>query len=266
MKHTVPGIAVFLMFCSGALAQEWQQRGDWAEVFDAAGVTGTIVVFDERTGSRQIHNAARATERFIPASTFKVPHALFALDAGVVTDEFQVFRWDGTQHEIASWNRNQDLRASMRNSAVWVYQIFAQQIGESAERGYLERIDYGNADPSGDLVSFWLDGKLGISAEEQVSFLRRLYRNELPFQLSDQRLVKDVIIVEAGRDWILRAKTGWGARTDPQVGWWVGWVERTEGAVFFALNIEMPDGAADLPKRESIARDILRSIQALPSQ
>ncbi len=264
MKHVVPGLALMLACFTGVCAQEWQPREEWADVFDAAGVTGTIVVMDERSGSWQVHNPARATERFIPASTFKIPHALFALDAGVVTDEFQVFRWDGTQHEIASWNQDQDLRASMRNSAVWVYQLIAEQIGEPAERRYLERIGYGNADPSGALVSFWLDGKLAISATEQVAFLRRLYRNELPFQLSDQRLVKDVIVVEAGRDWILRAKTGWGARADPQVGWWVGWVERTEGAVFFALNIEMPNAAADLSKRESIAREILRSIQALP--
>jgi len=73
-----------------------------------------------------------------------------------------------------------------------------------------------------------------------------------------------VMIVEAGRDWILRAKTGWQARLDPQVGWWVGWVERPAGPVFFALNISMPNGSADLPKREGIARAILRSIDAMP--
>ena len=55
---------------------------------------------------------------------------------------------------------------------------------------------------------------------EQVDFLRKLYRNELPFKVEHQRLVKDIMIVEAGRDWILRAKTGWQARVEPQIGWW----------------------------------------------
>ena len=50
---------------------------------------------------------------------------------------------------------------------------------------------------------FWLDGALRISAMEQVDFLRKLYRNELPFKVEHQRLVKDIMIVEAGRDWIL---------------------------------------------------------------
>ena len=68
-----------------------------------------------------------------------------------------------------------------------------------------------------------------ISAMEQVDFLRKLYRNELPFKVEHQRLVKDIMIVEAGRDWILRAKTGWQARVEPQIGWWVGWSRRRPG-------------------------------------
>jgi beta-lactamase class D len=251
-----------------AEAEAWSVRADWGRIFEQAGVRGTIVVVDERSdpASRWVHDQARARTRFIPASTFKIPHALFALEAGVVRDEFQVFRWDGTRRDIEAWNRDQDLRSSMRNSVVWVYQQIAREIGEDGERRYLQRIGYGNADPSGGIDRFWLDGKLAISAEEQVAFLRRLYRNELPFRVEHQRLVKDILVVEAGRDWILRAKTGWQGRLEPQVGWWVGWVEWPAGPVFFALDIDMPNGADDLPKREAIGRAVLRSIGALPSE
>ncbi|MBS1200457.1 MAG: Beta-lactamase [Proteobacteria bacterium] len=242
----------------------WAPRPDWSAFFEQAGAQGTIAVVDERDGRQWVHDEARARTRFVPASTFKVPHALIALDAGLVRDEFQVFRWDGVDRDLAPWNRDQDLRSSMRNSTVWVYQGFARALGAARERDYLQRIGYGTADPSGDIERFWLDGALRISAIEQVAFLRRLYRNELPFRVEHQRLVKDILIVEADRDWILRAKTGWAGRTEPQVGWWVGWVERPEGAVFFALNIDMPRGIEDAPKREAIARRALQSIAALP--
>jgi beta-lactamase class D len=249
-----------------AAAGSWQERPDWAGFFSEAGVGGTIVVVDERSGARWVHDGKRAATRYVPASTFKIPHTLFALDTGVMRDEFQVFKWDGEVRSIDSWNRDQDLRSSMRNSVVWVYQQTARAIGEEAQRRYLEKIAYGNADPSGGVDRFWLEGPLLISAVEQVDFLQRLYRNALPFRLGHQRLVKDLMIVEAGRDWILRAKTGWQARMEPQVGWWVGWVERPDGTVFFALNIEMPGQAMDLPKREAIARAVLRSIGALPGE
>lgn len=259
-------MALLAIVPTGTAADRWQERPGWARFFQQAGVGGTIVVVDQRAGgnARLVHDTARAGTRFIPASTFKIAHALFALDAGIVRDEFQVFRWDGAQRDIESWNRDQDLRSSMRNSTVWVYQQFARELGEQRERRYLREIGYGNADPSGGIDTFWLGGNLRISAEEQLAFLQRLYRNELPFRVEHQRLVKDVMIVEAGRNWILRAKTGWQARVQPQVGWWVGWVEWPEGPVFFAINIDMPRGAEDLPKREGIAREVLKLIGALP--
>ena len=268
MARTVAAMIV-LFFCHLANAQ-WQEDPGWAGIFDAAEAEGTIAVLDQRGDENHYwgHNVVRAGQRYIPASTFKVPHALLALDTGVVRDEFQVFEWDGEKRWLDAWNRDQDLRSSMRNSVVWVYQKFARQIGEAREREYMERIDYGNADPSGGIDQFWLDGSLKISAIEQVEFLCKLYFNELPFAVGHQRLVKDLMINEAGnewtREWILRAKTGWSTSSDLGIGWWVGWVEWPEGPVFFALNIDMPNGGEDAPKRTGIAREVLRSIKALP--
>jgi len=83
----------------------------------------------------------------------------------------------------------------------------------------------------------------------------------LPFAKEHQLLVKDMMINEAGKEWILRAKTGWEGR----FGWWVGYVEWPTGPVFFALNIDTPERMADLYKREAIVRDILQSMGALPA-
>ena len=67
------------------------------------------------------------------------------------------------------------------------------------------------------------------------------------------------MVKQATSDWILRAKTGWEGR----YGWWVGWVETPEGAVFFALNIDTPRRLEDLPKREQIVRAVLHSMGLL---
>ncbi len=241
-----------------------QERFDWSRFFEEFDATGTIVVVDEREKSsiEWVHGKERASKRFSPASTFKIAHALIALDAGVVRDEFHVFEWDGVDRDFAGHNRDQDLRSAMRVSALWVFEQFAKEIGEEAARRYLEQLDYGNADPTTDEGAYWVDGNLAISAHEQIAFLKRLYRNELPFKTEHQRLVKDVMIVEAGRDWILRAKTGWEGR----MGWWIGWIEWPTGPVFFALNIDTPNRLGDLAKREQITRAILRSIDAVPTQ
>lgn len=263
LKTFMAGTLALALAPANALADAWQERSDWSEIFRVNEVSGTLLVVDKRNGNATtlVHDGERARERFVPASTFKIPHTLFALDAGVAEDEFQVFAWDGVERSIPPWNADQDLRSGMRSSVVWLYQQFARELGEERERRYLEAIDYGNAEIGDDLENFWLDeGMLEISAEEQIEFLERLYRNELPFDEADQRLVKDLMITAAGSDWIVRGKTGWSG----QLGWWVGWVERPNGPVFFALNMETPNRMADLPKRQGIVDEALRTIEALP--
>lgn len=255
--------SVFVLIPPSHAQEEVHVRSDWGKYFSEFNAKGTIVVADERANVRStsVYDESRARQRYSPASTFKIPHTLFALDAGVVRDEFQSFRWDGVERSFAGHNQDQDLRSAMRNSAVWVYQLFAKEIGKEKAKAYLKKLNYGNADLTTERGDYWIDGDLAISAYEQISFLKNLYRNELPFRIEHQRLVKDIMIVEAGRDWILRAKTGWEGR----MGWWVGWVEWPTGPVFFALNIDTPNRMADLHKREEIVRAILRSIEALPS-
>jgi len=239
------------------------EQQDWQVFFKKFKVTGTIVIADERGKKTGLsaYNIDRATTAYSPASTFKIPHALFALDAGIIRDEFQIFPWDGVKRPFAPWNRDQNLRSSMQHSVVWLYEKFAQELGEKRELTYLTNINYGNCKPTGK-SPFWIRGHLKISALEQITFLQKLHRNQLPFKIEHQRLVKDVMIVEADADWILRAKTGWTGK----LAWWVGWLETPAGAVFFAANIDTPNKSRDLIKREQLPRAILESIQVLPNK
>lgn len=256
-------LALVSFIGAGHASEPAKERPDWKKHFDDAGASGTIVVIDERASSKGsfVYNPARAKQRYSPASTFKIPHTLFALQQGAVRDEFQVFPWDGVRRTFSGHNQDQDLRSAMRYSTLWVYQRFARHIGEPQARQFLSAIDYGNADPSAPTGDYWVDGNLRISAQEQLAFLQKLYRNQLPFALAHQRLVKDLMVNEADHDWILRAKTGWEGRH----GWWVGWVEWHEGPVFFALHIDTPNRTEDLGKRQVVTKAVLRSIQALPS-
>ncbi len=260
-------IAIFLWLLAmpfsspGAEVSDVVDRSDWKAFFDEADVEGTIIVVDQRNdgASTLVYNLERSTRPYSPASTYKIPHSIFALDAGVVADEFEIIEWDGEKRAIPAWNCDQTLGSAMSHSVVWVYERFAAKIGDEKECLYMEQIDYGNSATTGK-DPFWVGGDLMISAQGQIHFLRTLYENNLPFQEIHQRLVKDLMIIEAGSDWILRAKTGWNG----QVGWWIGWVESPAGPVFFALNIDTPRRLKNLPSREGISRAILRSLKALP--
>ena len=123
-------------------------------------------------------------------------------------DEFEVIAWDGVQRGYPGWNQNQTLRSAMRYSTVWVFERFAEKIGHPQLAAWMRENGYGNAATTGE-APFWVEGDLAISALEQLVFLQKLYRNALPFDRAHQLLTKDVMVVEAGSDWIVRAKTGW---------------------------------------------------------
>lgn len=172
-------ILLSVLINSENLAQaQSSERPEWKAFFDNHEAAGTIIIADSRGLSEKVgvYDRARASKRYSPASTFKVPHTLFALDAGVVKDEFQLSPWDGVKRGYEPHNQDQNLRSAMRNSALWVYANFANEIGENRARAYLERINYGNMNPSTESGAYWVDGKLAISAMEQVTLLKKLYR------------------------------------------------------------------------------------------
>lgn len=247
----------------------------------AAAPASTFVLLDPGTGQWQACNVARARQPFLPASTFKVPHALIALATQAVGDPDAAFAWDGRERRVGVWNRDTSLADGLRNSTVWVYQATAARIGHARMDAWVRRLDYGNGTigPAPALRHFWLDGALRISALEQVRFLDRLRREALPAPVAAQRQVARMMRIDtdaAGRS--LHAKSGAALPLDPdsgdlsdapevrarvapaqRIGWYVGWVARPAalgGDRVFALNLDLETDDA-LRQRARLTRALL---------
>lgn len=245
--------------------EHWETRPELQRHFAELGTAGTIAVLDTRAHRWIASDSVRAFETFLPASTFKIPMSLIALETGAAVDETQPFKWDGTERRIADWNRDQTLASAYRVSAVWVFQSLARQVGQPTVQQFLRDFRYGNAiaGPVGD--RFWLDGDLRISAVGQVEFLRRVHDRALPLSDRTYDIARKVLLREQGPGWRMYAKTGWADDARPRpIGWFVGWVEqdRDPRPVYFALNLDMTD-AAFAPRREEIAKRVLRALGAL---
>ena len=68
---------------------------------------------------------------------------------------------------------------------------------------------------------------------------------------------------DQGDGWVLHGKTGWTDAPDPDIGWFVGWVERDGKAYVYALNADLAR-AGDAPKREQVARRLLAGEGLIP--
>lgn len=234
------------------------------EYFNAYDVVGTFVMLDVRSGTCFLFDPDRASRRFLPASTFKIFNGMTALDEGSIDDVGTILKWDGVDRGSAGWNEDQDMRTAFRRSTVWFYQELARRTGEERMRYWLEREHYGNADPSGGIDRFWLDGALRISAEEQVEFLRRLITSELGFSPRAQEVGRDLLIMERTDDYILAGKTGWTQYEGRHLGWYVGFVERHGGTYIYALNFDSANPDFPMRKaREALLRQILVHLELL---
>ncbi len=184
------------------------------------------------------------SERRRPASTFKIPHALIALDSGVIDVQASRLQWDSEKYPRESWwpdiwSREHTLVSALEHSVVWYYREVAEMVGAERERQYLELLDLGNAEVGDNPTSFWLVGPLAISAEEQVVFLNRLWQGSLPTSLEAQRLTREMVSVLAEVNGMqVRGKTGTDRMERGALNWLVGAVERPQGPAFFALWIE----------------------------
>ncbi|MER7335004.1 MULTISPECIES: class D beta-lactamase [unclassified Micromonospora] len=241
-----------------------ETRDDLASLFWQAGLRGTFVLYDVTAARVVMVDRARAERRFIPASTFKIPHSLVALETGVVRDEHEKVPYGGRPQRVAAWERDMGLRDAVRVSNVPVFQELARRIGPEREREWLRRLGYGNGEVGAEVDGFWLRGPLAVSADEQARWLARLARGELPADRGHQATVRDILRLERGATHTLYAKTGQTDATEPGIGWWVGWVERGDRLYCFALNVDIR-ADADADKRLPLGRQLLRRLGALPA-
>ena len=147
------------------------------------------------TKKTYIYNEKRANLLLSPASTFKIPHTLIALNEGIISSD-SIILWDKTDKGMTPWNKDQTLESAFKFSCVWCYKEFTSKIAASKYKEYLEKLNYGNKAIGQDVSDFWLDGSLKITAFEQVHFLKKLYKNDLPFEIENINTLKNIMIEE----------------------------------------------------------------------
>jgi beta-lactamase class D len=204
----------------------------------------TFVAFDEPAQRWIRHDPERASEGFLPASTFKLPNALIALDLGIVSGvefelDYDAKKDPGMAWWPASWRQDHTLRTALANSVVWYFQEVARRAGKQRLTEYLLRFGYGNASTEGNVDSFWLDGGLRISANQQIAFLRRLYHGTLPVSRAAMDTLKSIMVLEERAGVRVSGKTGTvTTASGKDLVWLVGYVERGSAVCFFAWNRE----------------------------
>ena len=245
--------------------QRSEIRVDLARRFFDLGTSGTFVAYKVDDYLIIASDKDRSGQPQLPASTFKIPNSIIALETGVVEDpDKDVFKWDGVTRSIEPWNRDHTLRSAIAASVVPVYQEIARKIGPERMQKYLDLFDYGNRKIGGGIDHFWLTGELRIDPMQQIDFVDRLRRGALPVSKRSQDLVRDILPVTKVGNATIRAKTGLlGAEQGkPSLGWVVGWAEAGSQQTVFAMNMDCKE-PAHIAARMTVVQQCLADIVAI---
>ena len=271
VEYAVQGlVALALITVVSLTAPARAQAGepDFAKLF--SGRDGCFELYDLKTNKLIVRsNARRCAERTSPCSTFKVPLSLMAFDAGLLTDENSPMKWDGTLTSREVWNHDHTAATWMQNSVVWFSQRLTPMLGMEKVKSYLARFDYGNRNMTGGLTTAWLSSSLTISPDEQLTFWKRFWREELPVSKHAFDVTKEITFVDkSASGWTLHGKTGSGhvgslaANPDSTLwqGWFVGHVARGDREYVFVTAYTDRMVSRDRSPGGFIARDITKKI------
>ena len=223
------------------------------------------------------------SERLSPYCTFNLALSLIGFDTAILTDTHTPewpFR-EEHREEYLSWNDSFPEKWAvphhpqnwMKNSCVWFSQTLSQLVGMDLFAEYVAHFDYGNKNLMGDegkangLTRAWIGSSLRISPVEQVHFINRLLKYELPVSVSAVDLTKEILFIEELPNGMsLYGKTGSGVHGKGQdtyyrVGWFVGWVEKDNRKFSFAYLVhgtESGDHLTGLFAKELLKQRLLQ--------
>lgn len=226
-------------------------------ILDDARVEGFVLIFDPQSDTYYSNDFEKSSMGYLPASTFKIPHSVIALETGVVAHDSTLIRWNGEKRFLAQWERDMTFQEAFQLSCVPCYQEIAQKIGYERMKHYLSVLDYGLMVLNEEqLQHFWLRGESRIHAFDQIDFLERLHDNSLPVSGRTMASMKKIMLTGDYGSFQLYGKTGLSIQHGKENAWFVGYIEN-DGKLFYFASQVSPLEDFPLASVTSVRREII---------
>jgi len=214
-------------------------KPEFQSIIDAADVNGSILIYDLNEDLYYSNDFEWSNQGKLPASTFKIANSIIGLETGIIENDSAIFKWDGEEKYLEVWEQDLVLRDAFQFSCVPCYQELARKIGVKIMNDYVQKLNYGNLKiDSLTIDNFWLIGASRISQMQQIDFLKRLYKAELPITKTTEKIIKDIMLIKETDQYKLSGKSGLSNENEAYNGWYVGYIELKNKTYLFATNLE----------------------------
>lgn len=91
---------------------------EFQSIIDSAKVEGSVLIYDSQKDIYYSNNFKWANIGKLPASTFKIPNSIIALESGIVENDNTLLKWDGKKRYLKIWEKDLTLKDAFRLSCV----------------------------------------------------------------------------------------------------------------------------------------------------
>ena len=82
------------------------QKPEFGKILDSLKVKGSILIFDVKNMTYYSNDFSWAKTGIIPASTFKIPNSIIALETGIIQSDSTIFKWNGEKRRFKKWEED----------------------------------------------------------------------------------------------------------------------------------------------------------------
>lgn len=215
-------------------------------LIDSTNSKGSVLIYKPSNNTYYSNDFEWAEKGHLPASTFKIPNSIVALELGIVKNDSSMFYWNGEDRFQDRWERDMIFKEALQLSCVPCYQYLAKEIGVERMISVLDKIGYPKmVIDSTNIDLFWLEGNSRITSFEQINFLKQFYDKELPISNNTFNSMKKMLLKEENENYNLSGKSGWSYTNGVDNCWFIGYIEKGDEVYFFATNLE-PSSDVDL--------------------
>ena len=122
-------VSIFIS-CNEKTTNKEIVKSEFQSIVDSSNVKGSILIYDLQKDLFYSNNFDWAKIGRLPASTFKIPNSIIALETKVVENDSTLFKWNGEKRAYKIWEQDLIFRNAFQYSCVPCYQEIANKIGE----------------------------------------------------------------------------------------------------------------------------------------
>lgn len=214
------------------------EKIEFHKILQTANVKGSVLIYDPEKRIIYSNDFKWCSRGFLPASTFKIPNSIIALETGVIDNDSTIIPWNGEKRGLAIWDHDLYFKDAFQLSCVPCYQDIARKIGYKRMNDYLNKLKFGEMKfDSLTIDKFWLEGDSKINQYQMLDFLYRLYYSKLPVSQRTVEIIKRLMFIEDTDLGKLSGKTGWAIRNNNNTGWFAGYLELKNKTYFVVTNV-----------------------------